>query len=41
VIPLVTKGIIAAYRSDKVVATIPRVEGYALPLRRMAEFARK
>jgi peptide/nickel transport system substrate-binding protein len=39
VIPLLSKDAIVAYRSDKVSAAIPPVEGYAVPLRRIAEFA--
>jgi len=38
IIPLVTKDAIVAYRSDKVSAVIPKVEGYAVPLRFMAQF---
>lgn len=39
IIPLVSKDTIVAYRSDKVSAVIPRSEGYAVPLRRFAEFS--
>ncbi len=41
VIPLVSKDTIVAYRTDKVSAVIPRVEGYAVPLRRLADFRLK
>jgi peptide/nickel transport system substrate-binding protein len=40
-IPLVSKDAIVAYRSDKVSAVIPPVEGYAVPLRHLAEFGAK
>lgn len=39
VVPLLSKDAIVAYRSDKVSAAIPAVEGYAVPLRRLADFA--
>jgi peptide/nickel transport system substrate-binding protein len=39
IIPLVSKDTIVAYRSDKVSAVIPRTEGYAVPLRRLADFS--
>jgi peptide/nickel transport system substrate-binding protein len=38
IIPLVTKDAIVTYRSDKAVPSLLSVEGYALPLRRLAEF---
>jgi peptide/nickel transport system substrate-binding protein len=41
VIPLVSKDTIVAYRSDKIAVTIPQIEGYAVPLRRLAEFTTK
>jgi peptide/nickel transport system substrate-binding protein len=41
VVPLVSKDAIVAYRSDKISAVIPPVEGYAVPLRHLAEFAVK
>ncbi len=37
-IPLVSKDTVVAYRSDKASVVIPKLEGYAVPLRRMAEF---
>jgi peptide/nickel transport system substrate-binding protein len=39
IIPLVSKDAIIAYRSDQLDAPIPKVEGYAQPLRRIAEFS--
>ncbi len=41
IIPLVSKDAIVAYRPDKVSAKILPVEGYAVPLRNIAEFARE
>jgi peptide/nickel transport system substrate-binding protein len=38
IIPTVSKDAIVAYRSDKVSAAINPVEGYAVPMRRLAEF---
>jgi peptide/nickel transport system substrate-binding protein len=38
-IPVLSKDAIVAYRTDKVSPLIPRVEGYALPLRQIARFA--
>jgi peptide/nickel transport system substrate-binding protein len=40
-IPLVSKDAIVAYRSDKIVPSIPPVEGYGVPLRHLAEFGLK
>ncbi len=40
-IPLVSKDAFIAYRSDKISANIPPVEGYAIPLRDIAEFGVK
>lgn len=40
-IPLVSKDAIAAFRTDKVSAVIPPVEGYGIPLRQLAEFRAK
>jgi peptide/nickel transport system substrate-binding protein len=40
-IPLVSKDAIVAYRSDKVTPSIYPVEGYAVPLRQLAEFTLK
>ncbi len=39
IIPLVTKDAIAAYRTDKVNAVVSPLEGYAVPLRHLAEFS--
>ncbi|TMR04917.1 ABC transporter substrate-binding protein [Actinomadura soli] len=41
IIPLVTKEAIVAYRSDKATVSLMSVEGYGLPLRRMADFGVK
>jgi peptide/nickel transport system substrate-binding protein len=41
VIPLVSKDTIVAYRRDQASVIIPRLEGYSIPLRRLAEFAAK
>jgi peptide/nickel transport system substrate-binding protein len=41
VIPLVSKDTVIAYRSDKASVIIPQIEGYAVPLRRLAEFTAK
>jgi peptide/nickel transport system substrate-binding protein len=38
IIPLVTKDMIVAHRADRISPATLRVEGYALPLRRLAEF---
>lgn len=38
VIPLISKDAIVAYRSDEISVQIPKAEGYAVPLRRIAEF---
>ncbi len=38
IIPLVTKDAIIAYRTDQLTPNLLTVEGYALPLRRLAEF---
>jgi peptide/nickel transport system substrate-binding protein len=40
-LPLLSKDAIIAYRSDKVSAVIPQVEGYAVPLRQLAQFGVK
>jgi uncharacterized membrane protein YfbV (UPF0208 family) len=37
VLPLLSKDAIIAYRSDKMSAVIPPVEGYAVPLRQLAQ----
>ncbi len=39
IIPLVTKDSVVAYRTDRVVAPIRSLEGYAVPLRNLSEFA--
>lgn len=41
VIPVVTKEAVVAYRSDKVTAAMPSVEGYGVPLRDLARFGVK
>ncbi len=41
IVPLVTKQPIVAYRSDQVAASVRRLEGYALPLRNLADFSMK
>jgi peptide/nickel transport system substrate-binding protein len=41
VIPLLSKDAIVAYRSDRVKALLPGIEGYADPLLRLAEFTMK
>jgi peptide/nickel transport system substrate-binding protein len=41
IIPLVTKDAIVAYRPDKISANILPVDGYAVPLRNIAEFGAK
>ncbi len=38
IVPLVSKDAIIAYRGDQVTADIPPVEGYAVPLRQLANF---
>ncbi len=38
IIPLVSKDAIVAYRSDRIDVRIPQLEGYYLPLRKIAEF---
>jgi peptide/nickel transport system substrate-binding protein len=40
-IPLVSKDAIVAYRTDQIAVHIPALEGYAVPLRRLAEFTAK
>ncbi len=40
-IPLITKDAIVSYRSDRVSTVIPPVEGFAVPLRHIAEFRAK
>jgi peptide/nickel transport system substrate-binding protein len=41
IVPLVTKQPIVAYRTDQVDAAVRRLEGYALPLRNLADFSLK
>jgi peptide/nickel transport system substrate-binding protein len=41
IIPLVSKDAIVAYRADRLDAQIPQLEGYAKPLRKIAEFSTK
>jgi peptide/nickel transport system substrate-binding protein len=38
IIPVITKPQVIAYRSDKVVPRVPAIEGYSIPLRRIAMF---
>jgi peptide/nickel transport system substrate-binding protein len=39
IVPLVTKTMVAAYRSDKLTAVIPKVEGYGNVMRDVADFS--
>ncbi len=41
IIPLVTKDLVVAYRSDRVSPRIFQLDGYAVPLRQLAQFTRK